>query len=170
MYNSSFRDCQPPMIIFDIAKFKNILKPNHRLLCFDVGQVKIGTALSDPSLMLASSYILMNLKKHKLNIDFFKNIIEKEKIYGLIVGYPLQMDGEKGNSCLMVDKFIKKYLEPLNQPIFLQDERLSTAAVNRYFKEMQLTRKQQEDINDVAAARYILQIVLDKLSNIKKEC
>lgn len=154
------------MIIFDLIDFKKCLKPNHRLLCFDVGQVRIGTALSDPSHFLASSYTLINLKKQKLNVDLLKNIIKKEEIYGLIVGYPLQMNGEEGKSCLMVDKFIEKYLTPLNQPIFLQDERLSTSAVNRYFKEMQLTRKQQEDINDVAAASYILQIVLDRLHNI----
>jgi RNase H-fold protein (predicted Holliday junction resolvase) len=77
------------------------------------------------------------------------------------------MDGEKGDSCFMVDKFIEKFVLPLNQPIFLQDERLSTAAVGRFFKEMELTRKQQADRNDVASARYILQNVIDKLENIK---
>jgi len=151
------------MIIFDIIEFKKLLKPNHRLLGFDVGQVKIGTSLSDPSLFLASAYKLINLKKQKLNVEILKNIIKEEEIYGIIVGYPLQMDGEKGASCLKVDQFIKKYLAPLDQPIYLQDERLSTSAVNRYLKEMQLSRKQQEEINDVAAARYILQTVLDKL-------
>ena len=73
------------------------------------------------------------------------------------------MDGDSGSACEMVDKFIKKYLLPLNQPIYLQDERLSSSAVNRYFQEMDLTRKQQAAINDKAAASYILQIVLDKL-------
>ena len=72
-----------------------------------------------------------------------------------------------GDSCAMVDKFIKRYLLPLNQPIFMQDERLSTSAVNRFFQEMELTRKQQVALSDKAAASYILQIVLDKLQHIK---
>ena len=155
------------MIIFDINQFKNCMKDGYRLLGLDIGQVRIGCALSDTNKILASGYILFNLKKQKFTLSNLLSIIEKEKIYGIVVGYPLQMDGEAGESCLMVDKFITKYLLPLKQPIFMQDERLSTAAVGRFFKEMELTRKQQADRNDVASASYILQTVLDKLENIK---
>lgn len=154
------------MIIFDINQFKTSLKDGYRLLGLDIGKVRIGSSLSDENKILASGYILFNLKKQKFTLSNLRSIIEKEKVYGIVVGYPLQMDGEKGDSCLMVDKFIEKFLLPLNQPIFLQDERLSTAAVGRFFKEMELTRKQQADRNDVASARYILQNAIDKLENI----
>lgn len=155
------------MIIFDINHFKTSLKDGYRLLGLDVGKVRIGSSLSNESKILASGYILFNLKKQKFTLANLRSIIDKEKIYGIVVGYPLQMDGEKGDSCLMVDKFIEKFLLPLKQPIFLQDERLSTAAVGRFFKEMELTRKQQADRNDVASASYILQSAIDKLENIR---
>ena len=73
------------------------------------------------------------------------------------------MDGNEGDSCAMVNNFIKKYLLKLNQPIFMQDERLSSAAVTRYFNEMEMSRKKQVAVNDQAAASYILQITLDRL-------
>ncbi len=67
---------------------------------------------------------------------------------------------------MMVDKFIDKYLKKLNQPIYLQDERLSSSAVNRFLKEMEVTRKQSSELIDKASAEYILQCALDKLNFI----
>ena len=151
------------MIFFDIIEFKKCLKPDHRLLGLDIGKVRIGYALSDPQRFLATGQGVFNLKKQKISTALLKEILEKEQAYGIVLGYPLQMDGEPGDACEMVDKFIKKYLVSLNQPIFMQDERLSTAAVGRFFKEMELTRKQQASMNDKAAASYILQSALDKL-------
>ena len=155
------------MIFFDIIQFKNNLKQDYRLLGLDVGKVRIGCALSDPQCFLASGHSVFNLKKQKISSRQIKEILEKEKVYGIVVGYPLQMDGERGSSCEMVDKFIQKYLLPLEQPIFMQDERLSSSAVNRFFQEMELNRKQQAALNDKAAASYILQSVLDKLQNTR---
>ena len=77
------------------------------------------------------------------------------------------MDGEKGKACEMVDNFIEKHLKPLNQPIFLQDERLSSTAVSRFLKEMQVSKQKQQGLTDEAAASYILQTVLDKLNYYK---
>jgi putative holliday junction resolvase len=148
------------MIFFDISEFKILLKQDYRLLGLDVGRVKVGCALSDPSRTISTGHSVINLKKQKFKI---KDLIDEEKIYGIVVGYPLQMTGEEGDACAMVDKFIKKYLLPLEQPIFLQDERMSTVAVNRVLREMDINRKKQEEINDKAAAGYILQTALYKL-------
>lgn len=152
------------MIYLDVIEFKKMLKSNYRLIGLDIGKVRIGCALSDPRKILASPYTTFNLKKQKFTSNQLSDIINQEQSYGIVVGNPLQMDGEAGKSCEMVDKFIKKHLLPLNQPIFMQDERLSTSAVNRFFKEMELTRKQQSSINDKAAASYILQMLLDKIN------
>ena len=151
------------MIHFDIVNFRNLLKPNYRLLGLDVGGVRTGCALSDYGQMLATPYCVLNLKKQKITPDSIRNLIEKEDIYGIVVGNPLKMDGETGDACIMVNKFIEKFLLPLNQPIFMQDERLTTSAVNRFLKEKGFSRKQQEEVNDQEAASYILQTVLDKL-------
>jgi putative Holliday junction resolvase len=151
------------MIFFNIIEFKSQLKPDHRLLCLDIGLVRIGCALSDKRRILATAYCVFNLKKQKFTTKLLKDIIESEQSYGIILGYPLQMDGIAGKSCAMVDKFITKYLAVLDQPIFLQDERLSSSAVNRYFREMELSRKQQVQLSDKAAACYILQSTLERL-------
>ncbi len=153
-------------IYSDIIAFKQEMKENTRLLGLDVGRVRIGYAFSDKGKFLASSQGVINLKKQKLSASFFSDLILKEEIFGIVVGYPLQMDGEKGESCMMVDKFIDKYLKKLNQPIYLQDERLSSSAVNRFLKEMEVTRKQSSELIDKASAEYILQCALDKLNFI----
>lgn len=151
------------MIYHDIHEFQANLKKHHRLIGFDVGLVRIGCALSDKGKIIASGFEVINLKKQKFTIEHLKAIVEREEVYGIVVGYPLQMDGQKGTSCAMVDEFVNKYLLPLEQPIFLQDERLSTSVVTRALKEMGLNREQQSLQNDKAAASYILQAVLDKL-------
>jgi putative holliday junction resolvase len=153
------------MIYFDILEFKKELSPNHRLLCLDVGMVRAGYAFSDKRKILATGHGVFNLKKQKITSSSLLDIMEAEESYGIVIGYPLQMDGTPGKSCAMVDKFISKFLLCLEQPIFLQDERLSTSAVNRYFKEMDLTRKKQSEGSDKAAACYILQTTLERLRN-----
>ena len=159
--------CQQEMNFFDINEFKQQIKQGKRLLCIDVGMSKIGLALSDTIHISASPYLLINQKKQKFTSKLIKDIIEEENVLGLVVGYPLQMDGNKGKSCEMVEKFVNKYLMPLSQPIFLQDERLSTSAAMKYLKEMDLNRKKQEAINDKAAASYILQTTLERLRLVK---
>ncbi len=156
------------MIFFDIIEFKQHLKQDHCLLGLDIGTVRVGCAVSDSQKFLATSYDVFNLKKQKFSSSVLEEIINKKQIYGIVVGYPLQMDGEEGESCKMVEKFIQKYLLKLTHPIFMQDERLSSAAVNRYFQEMELSRKKQASLTDKAAASYILQMVLDKLQYLDK--
>ncbi len=151
------------MIYFDILEFKKELSPSHRLICLDIGTVRTGYAFSDKRKILATGHGVFNLKKQKFTTSTLLDIIEQEESYGIVLGYPLQMDGTEGKSCDMVNKFIKKYLLCLDQPIFMQDERLSSSAVNRYFKEMELTRKKQSQESDKAAACYILQTTLERL-------
>lgn len=156
------------MIFFDIIEFNKTLKPEHPLLGLDIGKVRIGCAVCDTQKFLATPYQLFDLKKQKFSFEIIEKIIKEKNIYGIVVGYPIQMDGNLGDSCLMVDKFIQKHLARLNQPIFLQDERLSSTAVNRYFQEMNLNRKKQTSLIDKASANYILQMALDKLQYLNK--
>jgi putative holliday junction resolvase len=151
-------------MFFDIIKFKQSLKPDFRVMGLDVGGVRIGCALSDKGQFLATGTKTFNLKKEKISSAVFADLCQKEQVYGIVVGYPIQMDGLPGKACEMVDKFIEKYLKPLNQPIFLQDERLSSSAVSRFLKEMQVDKQKQQGLTDKAAASYILQTVLDKLT------
>lgn len=156
------------MIFFDIAEFNNLLRPEYPLMGLDIGKVRIGCAISDSQKFLATPYRLFDLKKQKFSFLMLEDIIREKNTYGIIVGYPLQMDGNSGESCLMVDKFIQKYLSKLKQPIFLQDERLSSSAVNRFLQEMDINRKKQTSLIDKASASYILQMVLDKLQYLNK--
>lgn len=151
------------MNYFDINEFKSNIKLGHRLLCLDIGLVKIGIALSDIKHISSSPFLTYNLKKQKFTTAKLLDMIKEENAFGIVVGYPLQMDGLPGKSCQMVEKFVQKHLSSLKQPIFFQDERLSTTAALKYLKEMDLTRKKQEEANDKLAASYILQTTLERL-------
>ncbi len=151
------------MIYNNITVFNNELKQDAKLLGLDVGKMRIGYSISDSMRVLAFGQGIINLKKNKISKEFFPNLITEHKICGIVIGYPLQMDGEVGDACKMVDQFIQKYLASLAMPLFLQDERLSSSAVSRMFREMNISRKKQADFTDEAAASYILQFVLDRL-------
>ena len=72
------------------------------------------------------------------------------------------MDGSEGESCTMVRVFGDNLQKKCpDTPIFFQDERMSTAAVNRTLLEADLTRKKRATLDDKMAAAYILQGVLD---------
>ena len=80
------------MIFFDLNEFKSQLKATHRLLCLDIGTVRVGYALSDRDKRLASGRDVFNLKKQKFSSKNLSDIIDEEIVHGIVVGYPLQVE------------------------------------------------------------------------------
>jgi putative Holliday junction resolvase len=76
----------------------------------------------------------------------------------------LELSGEEEEACVKLRHFANKLIKKTSLPIFLQDERLSTAAVTRALQESDMTRKKRQSVDDKLAASYILQLVLDRLA------
>ena len=136
---------------------------NQRLLGFDVGEKTIGLALSDVSRIIATPY--KTIKRSKFSKDLLEiiAIIKEYNIGGLVVGYPINMNGSLGARCQSTRQFCKNLSEKIDLPIFLADERMSTMAVTRTMLDADLSRKRRSELVDKMAASYILQGVLDTI-------
>ena len=134
-----------------------------RIIGLDVGTVRIGVAQSDIMQILASStevIVRTTPEKDAARVAQLCKSLNAEKV---VVGLPLQMNGEEGLSVGMVKSFVA-VLEPLipDIPIEYQDERLSTVSAQRMLIEADMRRDKRKGVVDKVAATIILQNYLDK--------
>jgi putative Holliday junction resolvase len=155
------------LISNQLTDFYLKLKLKHRLLGLDIGMSKIGLALSDTTLTIATPYQTLARTTLKEVSKKLQIIVNQHNIGGFVVGWPLQMNGEEGENCVNTLNFINKTLVPFNLPIYLQDERMSTMAVTRVLQETNFTTRKKNLLDDKMAASYILQLSLDQLKNLK---
>lgn len=148
----------------DIREFKAQLKPYKALIGFDYGSKRLGVAVSDLLLMVATSYKIIYRDKWADDLQEIKNIIREKEIGGMVFGLPLQMNGEEGDIAKEVRAFATKLSKEINLPIFFWDERLSSSAMENFLiKEVDMSRKKRAKVLDSSAAAYILQGALDSL-------
>jgi len=153
------------MLIESPQDFITLLKNGDRLLGFDVGEKTIGLALSDLGRMIATPYKTIERGKFSADLKNISSIIDEYKIGGLVIGYPVNMNGTLGPRCQSTRQFAKNIGEKIDLPILLSDERMSTMAVTRTMLDADLSRKRRSELVDKMAASYILQGVLDILQN-----
>jgi len=152
----------PEVAIHDI---KNHLERNECLLGLDLGSKTIGVAVSDPALIVASP--LQTIRRTKFTKDADEALfalIEDRQAGGLILGLPVGMDGTEGPRCQSTRQFAANLLERADIAIAFWDERLSTAAIERFLvNEADMTRKRRAQVVDKMAAAYFLQAALDAI-------
>ncbi len=154
----------------DIAAFAAELPPQGRLLGLDPGSKTIGMAVSDGERLIASPVDTIKRSQFKHDIVKLLYAVTAHSVVGIIIGYPLNMDGSEGPRCQSVRQFARSLQEHLTPPlpILLWDERLSSMAVERTMLEADLSRQRRGELVDKLAASYILQGVLDTLGGKKK--
>lgn len=143
------------------ADLKSALARNKRLLGLDLGTKTIGLALSDVSRMIASPYDTIRRSKFTADAKTLFAIVDAQDVGGLVLGLPLEMDGNEGPRCQSARQFATNLIGLRDIPIAFWDERLSTAAVTRTLLEADASRKRRGEIVDKLAAAYILQGFLD---------
>ncbi len=155
------------MTICNIIELKNIISENQRILALDLGEKIIGLALSDLTKTIATPYGKLNRKKFSVTSKFLMQIIEKENVGAVIIGFPLNMDGSIGPSAQSARDFAVNFTKVSSLAVAIWDERLSTVAVERTMIEADLSRKKRSKIVDKLAATFILQGALDFISTSK---
>jgi putative Holliday junction resolvase len=150
------------MPLLPMAELRAGLPRHSRLIGLDPGARVIGVALSDVLLMLASPYAGLKRGRLRDNAAEIAAIARREGAGGLVVGWPLSMDGSMGPAAQAARDWALALSEAAALPCALWDERLSSAAVNRaMIREADLTRKKRAAAVDAAAAAYMLQAALD---------
>jgi putative Holliday junction resolvase len=150
------------MPLIDLRDLRTGLARGQRLIGLDPGSKTIGVALSDVSLLLASPYGSLRRRRLRENAAEIRAIAEREGAGGLVVGLPLSMDGSRGPAAQAAQDWARALSEAAGLPAAMWDERLSSAAVNRFLTaEADLSRAKRAKVVDRAAAAWTLQAALD---------
>ncbi len=146
----------------DTVAFTALLPAHGRLLGLDPGTETIGVSMCDEQRTIASPLQLIERRKQSLDLLVLGEAVSDYTITGIVIGYPLNMDGTEGPRCQSVRAFARALWESFKLPILLTDERMSTMAVNRMMiDEADLTRQKRAKHVDKLAATYLLQGALE---------
>lgn len=151
------------MIARNPRELEESLGEDERWLGIDVGSKTLGLALSDVTLSIATPLDTLRRGKFAGDAESLREIVERERIGGLVLGLPLNMDGSEGPRCQSVRQFARNLETRMDVPMTFWDERLSTAAVTRTLLDADASRKRRSEVVDKMAAAYILQGALDSL-------
>ena len=144
----------------DIREFKSALKPYRALIGFDYGAKRLGVAVSDLLLTVATSHKIIQRGSWEKDLAEISQILSEKEIGGMVFGLPLQMNGEEGE----IRAFAEKLQKATGLPVFFWDERLSSSAMENFLiKEVDMSRSKRRKVLDSSAAAYILQGALDAL-------
>ena len=150
------------MALFNLSDMRRELRRNERLIGIDPGSKIIGVALSDVLLTLATPYTALRRRKLKENAAEIGAIARAEGAGGLVIGLPLSMDGSVGPAAQAARDWAQALSAAIALPAALWDERLSSAAVNRFLiGEADLSRRRRAQAADRMAAAWLLQSALD---------
>ena len=116
------------LAIVALSTLKAGLRGETRLLGIDLGAKTIGLALSDVSRMVATPYRTLDRNKFSRNARELETVIDEQDVGGVVLGWPVEMDGGEGSRCRATRRFAENLIERRDIPIAFWDERLSTAA------------------------------------------
>ena len=138
--------------------------PKGALFGLDLGEKTIGVAVCDPAWTIASPLELIRKGKFSTDAERLFFLMDERRASGLVVGLPMNMDGTEGPRAQSSRAFARNLLRLRPElPIAFWDERLSSAAVNRFLIEQDMTRARRAEVVDKTAAAWILQGALDRL-------
>ena len=151
------------MPICKLNDVKQSISDGQRLLGLDIGIKTIGLALSDAGLKIATPVKILYRTKFTPDVAELISLVDEQNVGGLVLGWPLNMDGSAGPRCDSTRDFAHALMRIRDIPVFLQDERLSTQAVESAMIAADMTRNKRAVRRDALAAGWILQSALDAI-------
>jgi len=132
-----------------------------RLLGLDYGSVRIGLAVCDASRVIASPLEVRERQSSDADAAYFRSIVEREQIGGLVVGLPLHTTGREGTKAHESRVFGEWLKSVTGLPVIYADERFTTAFAESALWSAGLTHKKRKARRDAVAAQMMLQAFLD---------
>ena len=148
-----------------IEELKKKQSETSRLIGLDLGSKRIGVSICDEKQSIATPLKTLNKSSADNLIREIKAIIEENNIKGIIIGYPINMDGTLGRSAQSVTDVSSNIDKALNVDVCLWDERLSTVGAFNLSSQLDINVTKREKNIDQNAAAFILQGAIDFLNN-----
>ncbi|SMD05741.1 Holliday junction resolvase RuvX [Rhizobium sp. RU36D] len=152
------------MATLTIEELAGALKPGEAIAGLDLGTKTIGLSVSDIGRRFATPRPVLKRVKFTQDAVALLAFAEKERIAAFVIGLPVNMDGSSGPRVQATRAFVRSMSEKTEIPFIYWDERLSTVAAERALLEMDVSRAKRAERIDSAAASFILQGALDRLS------
>jgi len=131
-------------------------------LGLDIGDKRIGVALSDPEGILASPFTIINRSNESADVEAIISIVNQHQVKQIVVGLPRSMDGSLGKQAEKVKAFAQKLCSNTEIPVEFRDERLTTVLAKRLRQAANTKRGREKARHDAIAAALILQGYLDE--------
>jgi putative holliday junction resolvase len=132
-----------------------------RVLSLDVGEKRIGIAISDSQASIAQPLKLYQRGSLAQDIEEVKKLVQEHDVTRIVCGLPKNLDGTIGKKAETIVEFAKKLEQKTNVPVDLWDERFSTDEAHRIFDMHEYKHKKRKPYIDMMAAQIILQGFLD---------
>lgn len=138
------------------------LKP--RIIGLDVGDRRIGVAISDPLGITAAGLETIERVNMHTDVDNIALLAARHGAVQIVVGLPYNMDGTTGEQAEKVKSFAKKLARATGLPIVYEDERMTTISAIRTLTIQGVKTGKNKALVDKQAAAIILQKYLDSKS------
>ena len=130
-------------------------------MAVDLGLARTGLAISDPSETLASPLGTISERKEDRLLQRVATCAAEQGAQAVVVGYPRNMDGSRGESARRAEAFAQSLEEVSGLPVTLWDERLTTVSAAGYLNQTDTRGKKRKAVIDTVAATIILQDYLE---------
>jgi putative Holliday junction resolvase len=132
-----------------------------RYLGLDVGDVRIGVALSDETATLASGLLTLRRVGPRKDVKAVAALVREHGVGEVVVGMPYRLDGSLGSQGDKVTAFVEALRQALPVPVATWDERLTSVAADELLVEAGVRRRDRKARIDRVAAALILQGYID---------
>lgn len=126
------------------------------ILALDLGEKLVGTAISDERLITTKRLPPLKRSSWKKLLQDIRNLVERFDAQTIVVGLPLSMDGTEGDAAKNVRRLALNLARSVVQPVYLQDERLTSFAATENLKAEGLKPEDIPALVDGEAAATIL--------------
>ena len=133
-----------------------------RVLCLDIGDVRIGVAISDPLGISTNGIETHRSEGRAKDVAYFAEMAKSRACEKIVLGLPLNMDGTEGDRAALVREFGAALAEASGMPVDYEDERLTTVEAEEMLIEAGLSRQERRKVIDKVAAEIILRSYLNK--------
>lgn len=136
-----------------------------RVLALDIGEVRVGVAVSDPAGRVASPVCVLPAQEVLAHAVTFRRVLEDWEPELLVCGRPMTLAGEEGPQVARVREQAERVAAACGLPLEFEDERLSSAEAKRILREQGLSERAMRGKVDMVAASLFLQAWLDARHN-----
>ena len=139
-----------------------------KLLGIDYGSKRIGIAITDELCMTANAVTTI-YRNGTVEYSQISDIVKKNGITAIVVGLPVQTDGQLGQAAAKVQEFTEKLKTclPENISIEFQDEQYTSKEVDSELRKFSVSVKKRKEKIDQLSARYILEMYIERNKPIK---